>query len=61
MQILVVGREVSFESGKADLICIDERGQILIVEFKDGTENPDSRQIVAQMLDYGVLEVGARS
>jgi hypothetical protein len=52
-QLLVVGREVVFESGQADLVLVDEGGEILIAEFKRGTENPDSRRVVAQMLDYG--------
>jgi hypothetical protein len=52
-QLLVVGREVIFESGQADLILVDEGGEILIAEFKRGTENPDSRRVVAQLLDYG--------
>ena len=52
-QMMVVGREVGFESGAADLICVDEGGQIVIIELKKGTENPDSRRVVAQMLDYG--------
>jgi hypothetical protein len=52
-QLVVVGREVAFESGKADLILVDEGGEIIIAEFKRGTENPDSRRVVAQMLDYG--------
>ena len=52
-QLLVVGREVAFESGAADLIYVDEGGQIVVVEVKRGTENPDSRRVVAQMLDYG--------
>ncbi len=52
-QLMVVGREVGFESGAADLIYVDEGGQIVIVELKKGTENPDSRRVVAQMLDYG--------
>jgi hypothetical protein len=52
-QLLVVGREVAFESGAADLIYLDEDGQIVVVEVKRGTENPDSRRVVAQMLDYG--------
>lgn len=52
-QLLVVGREVAFESGSADLILIDEGGEIVIAEFKKGVENPDSRRVVAQMLDYG--------
>ena len=52
-QLMVIGREVGFESGAADLIYLDEGGQILVVEVKKGTENPDSRRVVAQMLDYG--------
>ncbi len=52
-QLMVVGREVAFESGNADLICVDDSGQVVIIEMKRGTENPDSRRVVAQMLDYG--------
>jgi hypothetical protein len=52
-QLMVVGREVSFESGRADLVLVDEGGEIVIAEFKRGTENPDSRRVVAQMLGYG--------
>jgi len=52
-QLMVIGREVAFESGQADLIYLDEGGQIVIVEVKRGAENPDSRRVVAQMLDYG--------
>ncbi|MHB1417706.1 MAG: hypothetical protein ACYC1C_20860 [Chloroflexota bacterium] len=52
-QAMVVGREVSFESGAADLVCVDEAGQILIVEVKKGAENADARRVVAQLLDYG--------
>ena len=49
-RLMVVGREVGFESGAADLIYVDEGGQIVIVEAKKGTENPDSRWAVACML-----------
>ncbi|HEX5415142.1 MAG TPA: PD-(D/E)XK nuclease family protein, partial [Chloroflexota bacterium] len=52
-QLLVVGREVAFESGSADLVLVDEGGEIVIAEFKKGAENPDSRRVVAQLLDYG--------
>ena len=52
-QLLTVGREVPFESGFADLIYLDEAGRVVIVELKRGTENPDSRRVVAQLLDYG--------
>lgn len=53
LNLLVVGRETSLPSGSIDLMCIDEKGTIVIVEFKKGPENPDSRRVIAQLLDYG--------
>lgn len=53
LNLLVVGREITLPSGSIDLMCIDEKGTIVIVEFKKGPENPDSRRVLAQLLDYG--------
>ena len=36
-----------------DLLAADAQGRLVIVEFKRGTENPDVRKVVAQVLDYG--------
>jgi hypothetical protein len=48
---VVVGRESAFASGYADLILIDDRGQVCLVEVKK-EGNPDTRRVVAQLLDY---------
>ena len=47
----VVGRESGLESGYTDLVLLDRRGQVCLVEVKrEG--NPDTRRVVAQLLDY---------
>lgn len=51
--MLVVGRETSVASGAADLIGVDQRGEIIVVEFKTGPQNPDFRAAFAQLMDYG--------
>jgi hypothetical protein len=48
---IVVGRESSLASGYADLILIDDMGQVCLVEVKK-EGNPDTRQVVAQLFDY---------
>jgi hypothetical protein len=45
--------ELDLGSGPMDLLAADDQGRLVIVEFKRGTENPDVRQVVAQLLDYG--------
>jgi hypothetical protein len=50
-QLVVVGRESSLPSGYADLVLVDDRGQLCLVEVKKAG-NPDTRQVVAQLLDY---------
>lgn len=47
----MVGRESTFPSGAADLILVDDRGQVCLVEVKK-EGNPDVRRVVAQLLDY---------
>jgi hypothetical protein len=48
---VVVGREANLESGYADLVLVDQNGQICLVEVKN-EGNPDTRRVVAQLLDY---------
>jgi hypothetical protein len=55
---VVVGRESAFASGYADLILIDDRGQLCLVEVKK-EGNPDTRKVVAQLLDYAAALWGA--
>ena len=48
---VVVGRESSLASGYADLILVDDMGQVCLVEVKK-QGNPDTRQVIAQLFDY---------
>ena len=50
---MVVGRETQLASGAADLLMVSRGGDILVVEFKTGPQNPDFRAALAQVLDYG--------
>jgi hypothetical protein len=50
-RVVVAGRESSLVSGYADLVLIDEQGHLCVVEVKKAG-NPDTRQVVAQLLDY---------
>jgi hypothetical protein len=47
----VVGWESGLASGYADLVLVDEYGQLCLVEVKK-EGNPDTRRVVAQLLDY---------
>lgn len=51
--LVSLGTELDFGAGPLDLLAADPQGRIVIVEFKRGTENPDVRKVVAQVLDYG--------
>ncbi len=50
-RVVVAGRESSLVSGYADLVLVDEHGNLCLVEVKKAG-NPDTRQVVAQLLDY---------
>ena len=51
--LLVVGRETTLPSGSVDLIGVARGGEVLVAEFKTGTQNPDFRHALAQAVDYG--------
>ena len=51
--LLVVGRETSLASGYIDLLCLAKSGDLVLVEFKTGPQNPDFRHALAQAIDYG--------
>ena len=50
---LVVGRETTLPSGSIDLCMLARGGEVVLVEFKTGPQNPDFRAALAQLLDYG--------
>jgi len=51
--LMVVGRETTLASGAADLVAVTRAGDLVLVEFKTGPQNPDFRHALAQLLDYG--------
>jgi hypothetical protein len=51
--LLVVGRETSLASGAIDLLCLARSGDLVLIEFKTGPQNPDFRAALAQLIDYG--------
>ncbi|MBV9281298.1 MAG: hypothetical protein JOZ41_14555 [Chloroflexi bacterium] len=51
--LVPLAMELDLGGGPMDLLAADGQGRLAIVEFKRGTENPDVRQVVAQILDYG--------
>jgi hypothetical protein len=55
---VVIGRESPLPAGYADLVLVDESGQLCFVEVKNAG-NPDTRRVVAQLLDYAASLWGA--
>lgn len=51
--MMVIGRETTTRSGLIDLLGLTLNGEIIIIEFKTGSKNPDYRHSLAQLLDYG--------
>lgn len=51
--LMVVGRETTLPSGAPDLLCLTGGGDLLVMEFKTGSQNSDYRRVLAQLLDYG--------
>lgn len=51
--LLVVGRETALASGYIDLLCLSQAGDLVLIEFKTGPQNPDFRHALAQLIDYG--------
>jgi hypothetical protein len=52
IQLLILAREFSTNSGPIDALGIDKYGDLYIVETKL-FNNPDKRKVIAQALDYG--------
>lgn len=53
MPMLVVGRETQLASGRIDLLGVCRTGDVVIAEFKTGTQNSDFRSVLSQLIDYG--------
>ena len=53
MSWVTLAVEFDFGSGPMDLLAVDAAGRLVSVEFKRGSENPDVRKVIAQVLDYG--------
>jgi hypothetical protein len=51
--LMVVGRETGLASGFIDLLCLSRSGDLVLIEFKTGPQNPDFRHALAQLIDYG--------
>ncbi len=51
--LATIACELGTTAGFIDMLAVDQYGKLAIVEFKKGSENPDSRSVVAQLLDYG--------
>ncbi len=51
--LMVVGRETVLASGAVDLVGMARTGEIVVIEFKTGPQNPDFRHTLAQLLDFG--------
>lgn len=51
--LVTVANELDLGHGPMDTLAVDPSGRLVIIEFKRGSENPDVRKVVAQVLDYG--------
>lgn len=51
--LLVVGIETPIRPWYVDMVGLTPSGDIVLIEFKKGLENPDFRYAIAQLLDYG--------
>ncbi len=51
--LVALANEFDTDAGPIDLLAASPVGELVIIEFKRGTENPDVRRVVAQVLDYG--------
>jgi hypothetical protein len=51
--LVPVASELDLGAGPLDLLCVDARGRVVLVEFKRGPAGSNVRHVIAQMLDYG--------
>lgn len=52
LEIVTIGREVSVSSGSADLLYLDNRGTLNLVEVKLDSNREVRRSVVGQILEY---------
>jgi hypothetical protein len=52
LRLSVLAREFPTESGPIDVLAVDDHGEVYLIETKL-YKNPDKRQVLAQILDYG--------
>jgi hypothetical protein len=57
-RLAVLGSESRMGTGRADLVLVDENGMLCLVEVKK-EGNPDTRRVVAQLIDYAAALWGA--
>ena len=50
---VTLANELDLGGGPLDTLAADPSGQLIIIEYKKGSENSDVRKVVAQVLDYG--------
>lgn len=51
--LMVVSRETPLASGRIDLLAVTRSGEVVVIEFKTGPQNPDFRSALSQVVDYG--------
>ncbi|MCH7843146.1 MAG: hypothetical protein IID01_10315 [Chloroflexi bacterium] len=51
--MMVVAVQAQVPSGAVDMVGLARTGDVIVLEFKTGPQNPDFRNVLAQLLDYG--------
>jgi len=57
-RLVVVGREVALGGGYADLLAVDQDGQLVIIEIKLARNAEARRAVIAQVLAYAAALMG---
>jgi hypothetical protein len=58
-RLVVVGREVALGGGYADLLAVDQDGQVVILEIKLARNAEARRAVIAQVLAYAAALMGS--
>lgn len=51
--LVPVASELDLGAGPVDLLCVDARGRLVVVEFKRDSAGSNVREVIAQLLEYG--------